>query len=166
MAYGDIGIPKFKRWLIRWQTRSLGKHLNVNILILSVLIFSDRCDLERQLEKTKAYLGGILSPRLASIAFDRILVNIADYASDEHLYLKDRTRVFELFVQNIQLYGIVLDIWEEDIYQDRRDILKFAVQNAYDKRYKLDIESQRALAYQMRIFTNKRTPPPTGFKFS
>ncbi|WP_104629427.1 hypothetical protein [Helicobacter bizzozeronii] len=159
MPYSNTNnIPKLKKWIIKWQTRSLGKHLHVHILILSVLVFSDRCDLDKQLEKVKCHLDKALNPRLASMVFERILVNIADYDADEHLYIKDRMRVFELLVQNIQLYGIVLDIWEEDIYQDQRDILKVAVQNAYDKRYSLDAESQRALSYQMRIFANKRAP--------
>ncbi|GMB91444.1 hypothetical protein [Helicobacter ailurogastricus] len=145
-------ISKVRKWLIKWQTRSLGKRLNVYILILSVLLFSDRCNLQAQLEKAKNYLEGILSGRLASRVFERICVNVADYALDEHLYLKDRMRVFELLVQNIQLYHIVLDMWDDEIYQDQRDILKIAVQNAYDKRYSLDAESQRALSYQMRLF--------------
>ncbi|TSA86660.1 hypothetical protein [Helicobacter mehlei] len=165
MPYNIKSIPKLKKWIIKWQTRSLGKHLHVHILILSVLVFSDRCDLDKQLDKIKVYLDRALNPRLASMVFERILVNIADYNADEHLYLKDRMRVFELLVQNIQLYGIVLDIWDEEIYQDHRDILKVAVQNAYDKRYSLDSESQRALSYQMRIFANKRVPS-ASFKTS
>ncbi|BEG58161.1 Hypothetical protein NHP21005_18490 [Helicobacter sp. NHP21005] len=145
-------MSKVKKWLIKWKTRSLSKRLNVYILILSVLLFSDRCNLQAQLEKAKSYLGSILNARLAFWVFERICVNVADYALDEHLYLKDRMRVFELLVQNIQLYHIVLDMWDDEIYQDQRDILKIAVQNAYDKRYNLDAESQRALNYQMRLF--------------
>ncbi|BCZ17467.1 Hypothetical protein NHP190003_07490 [Helicobacter sp. NHP19-003] len=145
-------MSKVRKWLIKWKTRSLGKRLNIYILILSVLLFSDRCNLQAQLEKAKNYLEGILNARLASWVFDRICVNVADYALDEHLYLKDRMRVFELLVQNIQLYQIVLDIWDDEMYQDQKDILKIAVQNAYDKRYSLDAESQRVLTYQMRLF--------------
>ncbi|BDQ27415.1 hypothetical protein [Helicobacter heilmannii] len=145
-------ISKVKKWIIKWKTRSLGKRLNIYILILSVLLFSDRCNLQAQLEKVKDYLEGIVNGCSVAWVFDRICVNVADYATDEHLYLKDRMRVFELLVQNIQLYQIVLDIWDDDMYQDQKDILKIAVQNAYDKRYSLDAESQRALSYQMRLF--------------
>ncbi|GMB96594.1 hypothetical protein [Helicobacter sp. NHP22-001] len=145
-------MSKVRKWLVKWKTRSLGKRLNIYILILSVLLFSDRCNLQAQLEKAKSYLESMLNGRLATWVFERICVNIADYALDEHLYLKDRMRVFELLVQNIQLYHIVLDMWNNEVYQDQKDILKIAVQNAYDKRYSLDAESQRALTYQMRLF--------------
>ncbi|WP_163533200.1 hypothetical protein [Helicobacter suis] len=154
-AFYPTQMSKIKKWIIKWQTRSLGKRLNVDILILSVLLFSDRFNLQAQLERAKHYLEKTINPCLVCRVFDRICVNLMDYAADEHLYLKDRGRVFELLVQNIQLYHVVLDMWEEEDYQDQRDILKVAVQNAYDKRYNLDAESQRFLTYQTRIFANK-----------
>ncbi|WP_382262833.1 hypothetical protein [Helicobacter baculiformis] len=128
----------------------LDKQLNIHILIFSVLIFSNQADLDAQLEKLRAYLNERMPARVALKVFERIMIYIADYSLDEVLYLKDRMRVFEFLVQNIQLYRLVLDMWNEPRYQDQSDILKIAVQNAYDKRYHLDAQSQHALAYQMR----------------
>ncbi|WP_104751261.1 hypothetical protein [Helicobacter salomonis] len=143
-------LSKIKKWLIQWQTRHLGKKLNAQVLIFGVLIFSNQNDLDSQLEKLKTYLSQKLPSRLASKVFARVLLHVTHYGLDEDLYLKDRARVFELLVGNIQLYGLVLDIWDEPLYANQRDILKIAVQNAYDKRYHLDTQNQRALAYQMR----------------
>ncbi len=143
-------MSRVRKWLIRWQTRLLSKKLNAQILILGVLVFSNNFDLEAQLEELKNYVYKTMPPRLAPKIFERIVINVVDYRTNEALYLKDRTRVFELLVQNIQLYRFVLDIWEGDSYKNQLDILKIAVQNAYDKRYHLDKQSQRALLYQMR----------------
>ncbi|WP_104749929.1 hypothetical protein [Helicobacter cynogastricus] len=145
-----LKMSRVRKWLIRWQTRLLSKKLNAQILILGVLVFSNNFDLEAQLEELKNYVYKTMPPRLAPKIFERIVINVVDYRTNEALYLKDRTRVFELLVQNIQLYRFVLDIWEGDSYKNQLDILKIAVQNAYDKRYHLDKQSQRALLYQMR----------------
>ncbi|WP_205589740.1 hypothetical protein [Helicobacter sp. L8] len=150
-------LSKPRKWLIKWQTRRLGKQLNTQILLFSVLIFSDQSDLDCQLEKLKTYLAQKLPARIASKVFERVLLHISNYGLDEALYLRDRARVFELLVQNIQLYALVLDMWDEPLYANQRDILKIAVQNAYDKRYQLDTQSQRALAYQMRQHNPTKT---------
>ncbi|WP_235852556.1 hypothetical protein [Helicobacter vulpis] len=152
MVVSIFPLSKPRKWLIKWQTRRLGRRLNTRALLFAVLIFSNQSDLEGQLEKLKTYLIQRLPARIAPKVFERVLLHVSNYGLDEALYLRDRARVFELLVQNIQLYALVLDLWDEPLYANQRDILKIAVQNAYDKRYQLDTQSQRALAYQMRQY--------------
>ncbi|WP_095294436.1 hypothetical protein [Helicobacter sp. 13S00482-2] len=148
-----IKFTYLQKFLIKWQTRSLGSKIDTLMLLLSVLVYMGRPNIEAQLEQARIIINKMVKPsNLASKVFDRIVIWITEYAKDEKLYMQDRDRAFNAVVQDIQFYSIVLDILKDKSYQTQRDIIRSVIQKAYDEEYTIAPESKRILEYQEQAF--------------
>ncbi|MDO7252638.1 hypothetical protein [Helicobacter cappadocius] len=148
-----IKFTYLQKLLIKWQTRSLGPKIDTLMLVLSVLVYMGRPNLEAQFEQARIIISKMVKPsNLASKIFDRIVICVSDYARDEKLYMQDRDRAFNAVVQDIQFYSIVLDILKDKGYETQRDIIRSVIQKAYDEEYIISNENKRMLEYQERTF--------------
>lgn len=152
----DIQKAKFtylQKFLIKWQTRSLGSKIDILMLILPVLVYVGRPHLDEQLKQAKMIIDKTIKPaNLALKVFDRVMICVSEYIKDEKLYMQDRERAFNAVVQDIQFYSIVLDMLKNDGYETQRDIIRSVVQKAYDEEYLISKKNKRILEYQEQAF--------------
>ncbi|WP_095269458.1 hypothetical protein [Helicobacter sp. 13S00477-4] len=142
-----------EKFLIKWQTRSLGTKIDTTIIILSVLVYIGRPDLEGQLDRAKGIVKNIIKPQnLALKIFDRIMIRVLEYTKDEKIYMQDRDKALNAIVQDIQFYSIVLDMLDGKGCDTQRDIIRSVVQKTYDEEYCISAENKRILEYQEQAF--------------
>ncbi|PAF42652.1 hypothetical protein [Helicobacter sp. 11S03491-1] len=142
-----------QKFLIKWQTRSLGSKVDTLMIMLPVLVYMGRPHLENQLKQAKIIINKNIKPsNLAAKVFDRVVICVSEYAKDEKLYMQDRDKSFEIIVQDIQYYSIVLDMLKDSSYETQRDIIRSVVQKAYDEEYVISKENKRILEYQEHAF--------------
>lgn len=142
-----------QRFLIKWQTRSLGSRIDTLMLIVSVLVYMGRPNIEAQLEQARIIINKMIKPlNLASKVFDRVVIWVDEYAKDEKLYMQHRDRAFNAVVQDIQFYSIVLDILKDKGYETQRDIIRSVIQKAYDEEFTISRDNKRMLEYQEQTF--------------
>lgn len=148
-----IKFTYLQRFLIKWQTRSLGSKIDTLMLIVSVLVYMGRPNIEAQLEQARIIINKMVKPpNLASKVFDRIVIWVDEYAKDERLYMQHRDRAFNAVVQDIQFYSIVLDILKDKGYETQRDIIRSVIQKAYDEEFTISRDNKRMLEYQEQAF--------------
>ncbi|PAF43612.1 hypothetical protein [Helicobacter sp. 11S02596-1] len=152
----DIQKMRFtylQKFLIKWQTRSLGAKIDTLMLILPVLVYVGRPNLDGQFQHAKAVIDRIVKPtNLALKVFDRVKVAVSEYIHDEKIYMQDRERAFDAIVEDIQFYSIVLDMLQDKGCETQRDIIHSVVQKAYDEEYAINRENKRILEYQEQAF--------------
>lgn len=142
-----------QRFLIKWQTRSLGSRIDTLMLIVSVLVYMGRPNIEAQLEQARIIINKMIKPlNLASKVFDRVVIWVDEYAKDEKLYMQHRDRAFNAVVQDIQFYSIVLDILKDKGYETQKDIIRSVIQKAYDEEFTISRDNKRMLEYQEQTF--------------
>lgn len=148
-------FSSFETFLIRWKTRSLGTHIDALILILSVLVYMGRSELETQLSRAREIIySRVRLGTAAQIVYERVEVELAQYMQNEELYIKARNRMFEVIISDIQLYGIALDMLQDERDSHKLQIVRSVVQKAYDEQFSLDKEAKRLLEAQEK--TNAR----------
>ncbi|WP_407381188.1 hypothetical protein [Helicobacter sp.] len=148
-------FSSFETFLIRWKTRSLGTQIDALILILSVLVYMGRDELEQQLEHAKTIIySRVRLGTMAQIIYERVEVELAQYMQNEELYIKVRNKMFEVIISDIQLYGIALDLLQGEQNAHKLQIVRSVVQKAYDEQFILDKEARRLLEAQEK--TNAR----------
>jgi len=148
-----LSLPKFsaiKAYIIRWQTRLLGKDIDRLILLLAVLVFMERANLEEALKRVRKIINKrINTQHIIDIVFQRILLEASQFNTNENLYAKKRDKVLSYMVDDIQLYGVVLDMFNQK-ESSMRDIIKSVVQKDYDEKFTLSKEQQFLLESQER----------------
>lgn len=137
------------RFFIKWETRSLGANINRLIAILPCVIYMDKARIDELLERANNALQKYLNntyivPKLLS----RISLRISQYQEDENLYLQDRGRLFDILLQNIQLYGVIIDIFHSPNEQHLLDSLEVILKERFDEQYTLNAEGERLLSFQ------------------
>lgn len=148
-------FSSFETFLIRWKTRSLGTQIDALILILSVLVYMGRNELQEQLEHAKAIIySRVRLGAMAQIIYERVEVELAQYMQNEELYIKARNKMFEVIISDIQLYGIALELLQGEQNAHKLQIVRSVVQKAYDEQFSLDKEAKRLLEAQEK--TNAR----------
>lgn len=146
-------FTSLEKFLIKWQTRSLGSKIDTLMLVLSVLVYIGRPHLQNQLDIAKEIIyKGIKPTNLALKVLERIKIRVSEYTKDEKFYMQDREKAFEAVVLDIQLYSVVLDMLKDKGYETQRDIIKSVIQKAYDETYVISKENKRILEYQEKAF--------------
>ncbi|WQY29769.1 hypothetical protein KVJ90_00580 [Helicobacter pylori] len=161
----SIKMSYFMRLLIKWHTRSLSHKMVTLIQILSVLALASKAseDLEEQLKKIKDYIYRTLNAKIASDVYNRVLILVNEYCTNEELFDKESVKISDLLIQDIQLYALVDEMLKEDKYQVQHTILKGIIKRKYDEAYSLNSEDRILLEYQERLlepsyasFSNKK----------
>ncbi|WP_104748681.1 hypothetical protein [Helicobacter cetorum] len=149
----SVKLSWFKCFIIKWRTRSLSNKITTMIQILSILALASKAneDLEKQLKKVKVYIDKNFNSTISTDIYDRVLVLVSEYCSNEELFDKECARISENIVQDIQLYGLVDEMLREDKYQVQCTVLRGMVRREYDKRYVLNSEGKILLEYQERL---------------
>lgn len=146
-------FTSLEKFLIKWQTRSLGSKIDTLMLVLSVLVYIGRPHLQNQLDIAKDIIyKGVKPANLALKVLERIKIRVGEYTKDEKFYMQDRDKAFEAVVLDIQLYSVVFDMLKDKGYETQRDIIKSVIQKAYDETYTISKENKRILEYQEKAF--------------
>lgn len=142
------------RFLIKWETRSLGANVNRLIAILPCVIYMDKARLDELLERAKTALQKYLNnPYAVPKVLSRISLRISEYQKYEELYLQDRAKIFDILLQNIQLYGVIMDIFNSPSEKHLLDSLEVILSERFDKQYILNAEGERLLSFQEKYST-------------
>lgn len=142
------------RFLIKWETRSLGANVNRLIAILPCVIYMDKARLDELLERAKTALQKYLNnPYAVPKVLSRISLRISEYQKYEELYLQDRAKIFDILLQNIQLYGVIMDIFNSPSEKHLLDSLEVILSEKFDKQYILNAEGERLLSFQEKYST-------------
>lgn len=142
-----------EKLLIKWQTRSLGQKIHTLMLILSVLVYMGRPNFDERFKQSKSIINKMVKlSNLASKVYDRVVILVSEYAKDEKIYMQNRDKAIKAIVEDIQLYGIVLDMLKDKKYDIQREMINARVQKVYDDTYKISNENKRILEYQEQNF--------------
>ncbi len=161
----SVKMSYFMRFLIKWHTRSLSHKMMTLIQILSILALASKAseDLEEQLKKIKDYIYRTLNAKIAPDVYNRVLILVNEYCTNEELFDKESVKISDLLIQDIQLYALVDEMLKEDKYQVQHTILKGIIKRKYDEAYSLNSEDRILLEYQERLlehshasFSNKK----------
>lgn len=142
-------FSRIQKFIVRWKTRSLGSDVDALILVMSVLIYMGRNDLEERFACAKEIINTrFKQPGIGAVIYERIEVEVAEFLANEALYIRARDKVFEEIVRDIQLYGIVLDMLQGDKDASKLQLMRSVVQKSYDDEYQLNKEAKRLLEAQ------------------
>ncbi|OBV28775.1 hypothetical protein BKN38_00090 [Helicobacter sp. CLO-3] len=145
----QMHFSRIQKFIIRWKTRSLGADIDALILIVSVLVYMGRNEMTEQLEIAKQIINNrVKQTGMAHVVYERVEVEVAEYLSNEGLYIRARDRMFEEITHDIQLYGIALDMLQGEKNASKLQIVRSVVQKAYDEEYTINKESKRLLESQ------------------
>lgn len=136
-----------ERLWLKLESRSVDKNTEDIITLLPVLLFMQKERLETLLNELPKILAQYLKPHLVQRVFNHIVIKLKEYAKDEQLFLQERQYAIECISNNIQLYALVLDLFQDDT-GDERDIIEQIVRKKFDKDYQLSKENLRLLTYQ------------------
>ena len=134
------------RIFIRLQTRALGSKIERLFTLLPALINSNPSDKNKAIESAKAYLIDTITPKnLALKVYDRAILRLLDYKSDNNLFIQDRQRAFDILTQDIQLYGLVERILGD---ANQREMFEEIIKKQFDEDYIIDDEGRNILRFQ------------------
>ncbi len=142
------------RILIRIQTRALGVKFERLFVIIPVLIYMNNTDKQKLVSNAKKFLFDTITPKnLATLVYDRIILQLLAYKNDEDLYKQDRKKAFDILRQNIQLYLVVDAILDDDFIEQKEEITRI-IKEEYDKAYFLNDHCLNLLRFQEQHFVN------------
>lgn len=144
------------RILIKIQTRALGVKFERLFIIIPVLIYMNDNDKNRQkiISNAKEYLFYTIKPKnLATLVYDRIILQLLAYKNDEDLYNQDKKKAFDILKQNIQLY-LVVDTILDDEFKSQKEEIKNIIKEEYDKAYSMNSHCLNLLRFQEEHFVN------------
>ena len=80
-------------------------------------------DKQKLVSNAKKFLFDTITPKnLATLVYDRIILQLLAYKNDEDLYKQDRKKAFDILRQNIQLYLVVDAILDDDFIEQKEEI--------------------------------------------
>ena len=139
---------------VKWQTLSLGIKADRMMFLLPVCIcIAGEKNLEKCTQNARKIINHhIKSRRLALQVFYRVMYKARRYFQDNELFEQNRQKLYDLITQHIQLFSLVLDIYEGIPIEMER--ISRIVRENYDNAFKLSEESARLLMYQERRLFN------------
>lgn len=143
-----------ERLWLKLEARSADKNTENIITILPVVLFMQKEQLDTLLEKLPTILTHYLKPHLIQRVFSHIVIKLKSYAKNEQFFMQERSDALELIATNIQLYALVLDLFE-DKEDHELAIIEQIVRKKFDKDYQLNKENLRLLTYQEKYCVDK-----------
>lgn len=144
-----------EKFLIKWETRALGLDIDRIIAIIPCVVYADKIHVDILLSRTNEALSKYLKPNLYALPriMDRITLRVLEYVQDEKIYLQDRVKIFDILLQDIQLYSIVIDIYSAPQFSHLLKIFETRLQEKYDEQYNLNATGERILRFQEKYST-------------
>ncbi len=139
----------FKRILTRWECRHFERHHDELLTVLAVSVYFDRVIFPKELEMAENIIKKEMKhPQDIECAIENMKFKLESYIKNEHAFLLDRERAFDIIADNIQLYGTMKDIFQSDgqMY-DGEKMVEDVIKNEYDKQWKY---SENAKGVQQR----------------
>ncbi|HIY44693.1 MAG TPA: hypothetical protein IAA23_06680 [Candidatus Helicobacter avistercoris] len=141
---------------VKWQTRSLGAKVDKMMFLLPVCIcMAGEKNIDKSTQNAKKIINRHIKPRrLALQVFYRVMYKARRYFQDNELFEQNRQKLYDLITQHIQLFSLVLDVYEDIPIEIER--MSRIVRENYDEAFKLPEETARLLMYQeRRLFTDQ-----------
>ncbi|WP_066387135.1 hypothetical protein [Helicobacter himalayensis] len=144
-----------EKFLIKWETRALGLNIDRIIAIIPCVVYADKIHIDDLLSRANEALSEYLKPNLYTLPriMDRITLRVLEYSQDEKLYLQDRVKIFDILLQDVQLYSIVIDIYSAPEFSHLLKIFETRLQEKYDEQYNLNAAGKRILRFQEKYST-------------
>lgn len=140
------------RILIKIQTRALGVKFERLFILIPVLIYMNNTDRQKLIDNAKEFLFDTIKPKnLATLVYDRIILQLLSYKRDEDLYKQDKKKAFDILRQNIQLY-LVVDTILDDHFIEQKEEIKSIIKEEYDKAYLMSNHCSNLLRFQEQHF--------------
>lgn len=137
-----------ERLWLKLEAHSADKNTEHITMILPVLLFMQKKELEIRLDTLPQILESYLKPHLIQRVFSHIVIKLQEYTQDEEVFMQERQEAFECLCQNIQLYTLVIDMFNNQEDNHSFELIKQVVRKKFDEDYELNQESLRLLAYQ------------------
>ena len=137
-----------ERLWLKLEAHSADKNTENIVMILPVLLFMLKKELETRLDTLPQILEHYLKPHLIQRVFSHIVIKLQKYTQDEELFMQERQEAFECLSQNIQLYTLVIDMFDNQEDNHNFELIKQVVRKKFDEDYELNQENLRLLAYQ------------------
>lgn len=137
-----------KRMWLWFEMRSLNNDTKQIITLISVILFMEKDRLESLLDTLPDILRPYLKPHLVQRVCNRIILKLQKYKKNQQIFMQDRDRIFDYLASNIQLYGLVLDIFAGKENAPNLNIIEQIVRKKFDKNYQLNRTNLRLLSYQ------------------
>lgn len=137
-----------ERLWLKLEARSADKNTERIVMLLPVLLFMQKEQLETLLDELPKFLSSYLKPHLVQRVFAHIVLKLKEYTKNEQLFLQEKQKAFECLAENIQLYAIVLDVVDSTKNPDSLEFIEQIVRKKFDEDYQLDKKNLRFLKYQ------------------
>lgn len=152
MKLQDYKFGFFERLLLKIELQSADKNTERLLILLPVLLYMRKDDLESLLKVLPQILKSYLQPHLIQRVFSRVVIKLQEYSKNNKLFIQERQKAFECLSQNIQLYTLATDLFGTEHQQTLR-LIEQIVRKRFDKDYQLDSTNLRLLAYQEKYCT-------------
>ncbi len=137
---------------IYWETRDLGIKIDRLVTILAVSIFFDKAIYPSELAVAKKILEREIKHKgKVDAIFEKLKLKLGEYITDYNKYLQDRDKAFSHIKDDVQLYGMMRDVFEaEGLMSDEEKLAEEIVKREYDKSYKLDHDGDVFAAHERK----------------
>lgn len=127
----------FEKILVFWKTREVGYKTEQLLKILPVAIYADRQISPKELQKAKDILAEhIKDSEEIEALLDRIELTLVRYIKDYNEYLSDKQNVLEIITHDIQLYGVMKDIFNSDgNFDNEEKKMEFLVDREFNEKW-------------------------------
>ena len=135
----DVSLSKtlLQKILIFWKTREVGYKTELLLKILPVAIYADHLIFPKELQKAREILAEhINDSEEVEYLLERIELRLNDYIKDYKRFLKDKKEVLEIISNDIQLYGVIKDIFSVDgSFDNDERKMEFLINQEFNKKW-------------------------------
>ena len=140
----------FDRLWLKLEARSADSNTERIAMLMPVVLYMEKDRLESLLDALPKILQNYLKPHLVQRISSQIILKLQEYKKNEQIFMQERNKALDSLAQNIQLYGLVLDVFEGEEDSPNLAIIEQIVRKKFDKDYQLNRTNLRLLTYQER----------------
>lgn len=105
----------FEKCCIHWKTRNYGRKIEHIALMLSVAIFMNKKVYEEELKSAHEHLVKLMDNEDdINNVMAYVKMQLAAYQENNEAWMKNRQEAFNLIMQDEDLYGFMIDIFNSD----------------------------------------------------
>jgi len=114
---------------IHWKTRNYGRKIEHIALMLSVAVFMNKKVYEEELKSAYDHLTKLMDNESdANNVMDYVKMRLGSYQHNNEAWMKDRQEAFNLIMQDEDLYGYMIDIFNsDDCFDENEEIFEKAL---------------------------------------
>lgn len=152
----------FEKWWLRLESRSMDSKSEQILQIIPVVLFMQKDKLATLLDSLQDILKPYLKAHLIQRIFDYTILKLKAFSKNEYLFMNERDKAFDVLVQDIQLYALVVDLCSvgESKNEAVLESIESVVRKKFDKEHTLNKKSKRLLFFQEKYKDNANGTKP------